>query len=138
MARKVRTNSSPSSSRTGAQALKFARCRKGTCGNDFGRAARQQEVLQKLRQKIFTPGVYLNPVDDQALVTAVSNHTQSDLTIDNLIEVGWAMEHAKSTTKFVFSTSPGGFLVDAVGSSDLLPATGNFNAMAHFVQNIFQ
>ncbi|HUC20080.1 MAG TPA: LCP family protein, partial [Candidatus Polarisedimenticolaceae bacterium] len=35
----------------GATALKYVRCRKGTCGDDFGRAARQQEVMQAIRAK---------------------------------------------------------------------------------------
>jgi LCP family protein required for cell wall assembly len=30
---------------SGQQVLAYVRCRKGTCGNDFGRAARQQEVI---------------------------------------------------------------------------------------------
>lgn len=121
----------------GAQALEYTRCRKGTCGNDFGRDARQQEVLQKLRAKIFTPAVYLNPKKDSAIVSAISANAKTDLTSDNLIEVGWALQHSKKTTNFVFSTAPGGFLSDSATSSNLVPTTGNFDAMQQYVHDVF-
>lgn len=121
----------------GALALEYTRCRKGTCGNDFGRDARQQQVLQILRQKIFTPGVYLNPVHDNAILQAIRQNAKTDLTVDNMIETGWAMEHSKKTIQFVFSTAPGGFLTSAPDSSDLIPIGGSFVPMQEYAQQIF-
>lgn len=121
----------------GATVLEYTRCRKGTCGNDFGRAARQQDVIEKLQASIARPRVYLNPTTDAALLTTVRTYSQTDLSVGNMITVGRELHGAPQTIKFVFSTSPGGFLRDIPGSSDLGPTTGNFSAIQAYVQDIF-
>jgi LCP family protein required for cell wall assembly len=122
----------------GATVLEYTRCRKGTCGNDFGRAARQQQIIGLLRDKIAKPSTYLNPAADTALLGAISNNMQTDLSVNRMIEVGFDMKHAKKTISFVFSTSPGGLLTGAGdGSSDLVPIEGDFSQMQEFTQNIF-
>jgi LCP family protein required for cell wall assembly len=122
----------------GTLALQYARCRKGTCGNDFGRAARQQDVIQKLRDKIVSPGFYLNPAADTALLAAISNNSQTDLSVNDMAKVGWEMKHATRTVSAVFSTAPGGYLRgDPAGSSDLLPTGGSFGAIQDYVANVF-
>ncbi|HEX3082110.1 MAG TPA: LCP family protein, partial [Candidatus Saccharimonadia bacterium] len=52
----------------GARVLQYVRCRKGTCGNDFGRAARQQEVIGLLKPKILDWSLVWQPVRLQKLV----------------------------------------------------------------------
>jgi LCP family protein required for cell wall assembly len=122
----------------GALALKYSRCRKGTCGNDFGRAARQQEIIQKLRDKVSTPAVYLSPTTDAALLGAVSSNSQTNMSANNLLELAWDLKGSKQTINFVLSTSPGGFLRgDPAGSSDLLPLGGDFSDIQDYVKNIF-
>lgn len=121
----------------GAQALQYTRCRKGTCGNDFGRAARQQEVIGKLRDKVSQSSTYLNPQRDAAILTALRAHSQTDLSVNNLIQLAYDMKHAKRTIRFVFNNGPGGLLTDSFSSSDLLPKGGDFSAMQDLVQNIF-
>ena len=46
----------------GSLALKYARCRKGNCGDDFGRAARQQAVTLAMRDQALKLGNILNPI----------------------------------------------------------------------------
>ncbi len=119
----------------GDMVLQYTRCRKGTCGNDFGRAARQQEVIQKLQDKIAHPGIYLNLKTDAALLTTLRTYAKTDLSANDLVGVGLAMHRATNTTKFVFSTSPGGFLTNG-GGSDLAPIGGNFSPIQHYVQTL--
>lgn len=122
----------------GTMALQYARCRKGTCGNDFGRAARQQEVLQKLKDKITQPGFYFNPAADSALLGAVSQNSQTNMSINDLVKVAWFMKNVTGTKNFVLSTSPGGLLMgDPYGSSDLLPVGGDYSAIQDKAHNIF-
>ena len=47
----------------GKTALKYIRSRnaEGEEGTDFARTARQQQLILSLKQKILTPGIYLNP-----------------------------------------------------------------------------
>lgn len=122
----------------GTMALEIARCRKGTCGLDFGRSARQQQLLQKLQQKIATPAVYLNLPRLNALSAAVNQNIKTDLSVNNMIQVGLDLHNAKRTSNLVLSTAPGGYLTGAPGSSDLVPIGGNFQAIDARVQDIFQ
>jgi LCP family protein required for cell wall assembly len=121
----------------GAQALQYSRCRKGTCGNDFGRAARQQEVITKLRDKVSQSSFYMNPKEVAGVLTALRAHSETDMSVNNLIQMGYDLHHAKQTIRFVFSDAPGGLLTDSRNSSDLLPADGDYSAMQNLAQNIF-
>jgi LCP family protein required for cell wall assembly len=112
----------------GTLALQYARCRKGTCGNDFGRAARQQEVLDLVRDKVVQPGVVLNPTKLLPVVQAIRNGVQTDMGAVQLAEFGKYWQDAKPNNpiSLVLSTSPGGYLRDIPGSSDLGPNDGTF------------
>jgi LCP family protein required for cell wall assembly len=123
----------------GTVALEYARCRKGTCGNDFGRAARQQEVLNLVRDKAVQPGVLLNPDKLLPVVKAVRNGVQTDMGAVQLAELGKYWQDAKSNSpvSLVLSTSPGGFLRDIPGSSDLGPNDGTFAEIQDKVSKIF-
>ena len=123
----------------GTVALQYARCRKGTCGNDFGRAARQQEVLNLVRDKVVQPGVVLNPTKLLPVVMAMRNNVQTDMGAVQLAELGkyWQDAKTNSPISLVLSTSPGGYLRDIPGSSDLGPVDGTFAEIQDKVSNIF-
>ena len=72
---------------TGAQALKYARCRNGSCGNDFGRAARQQQVIESIRTKILTLGVITNPQKITNIISSLGNHFKTDMRLDEMLKV---------------------------------------------------
>lgn len=123
----------------GAQALKYARCRKGTCGDDFGRALRQQQVLQAIQSKALSLGTLSDPNKLNGLINAASNNIKTDMS---LTEMQRAYELSKKVAKentynVVFSTKSNGFLKQDPTSSDLLPAAGNFDDIQAFVKNIF-
>lgn len=121
----------------GATVLEYVRCRKGTCGNDFGRAARQQDVIAKLRDRMTRPGVYLNPKTDAAILSTVRAYSQTDLSVNDMATVARQMHDAPQTANVVFSTVPGGLLTGIPGTSDLAPIGGTFSQIQAKVQNIF-
>ncbi len=123
----------------GGLALQYARCRKGTCGNDFGRAERQQEVLQQIRERAFRWQTYIDPAKLTAISVALSRSLKTDLTVDDMIEVGalWHRIPPGNSKSIVFSDAPGHFLMGVHGSSDLVPADGNFSQIQNYVSNIF-
>ncbi len=122
----------------GATALQYVRCRKGTCGDDFGRAERQQEVMQAIRTKATAAGTIANPIAVGKLIAAAGNNIETDLSVNNLMRLN---ELTKQTPKssiynVVFNTKEGGFLSQLPGS-DIVPTSGNFNDIREFVQQIF-
>lgn len=125
---------------TGTQVLAYARCRKGTCGNDFGRAKRQQEVISLLRARVVQPGFWLNPAKLSALARAMHQFVQTDMSSWQLVEFAWRWNSYSSkhpVKQLVLSTAPDGLLVDATGSSDLLPAAGDFSVIQRRIADIF-
>jgi polyisoprenyl-teichoic acid--peptidoglycan teichoic acid transferase len=123
----------------GATALEYVRCRKGTCGNDFGRAARQQEVLDLVRAKVLTWQVLLNPVKLTKIVMAVRDNVETNMSAFQMVQfvIGWNRAHNNNPVHLVYSTSPGGYLVSAGSSSDLLPIGGDFGPLQAAAQNVF-
>ncbi len=124
----------------GATALKYARCRKGTCGDDFGRALRQQEVITAIRQKAVSVETLSNPAKVNSLVEAASNNIKTDLSLRNIQRLQDITKdiNISEITNVVFSLKPNGFLVSSKTSSDLIPAGGNFEDIQKFVANIFE
>lgn len=123
----------------GTTALKYARCRKGTCGDDFGRALRQQEVLQAIRTKAMSSQTLSDPKKINALLEAVTDNIKTNMSLS---EIQRAYELAKKVpqeniTSIVFSIKPNGFLKSDPSSSDLLPSSGNFDEIKKFIANIF-
>jgi LCP family protein required for cell wall assembly len=123
----------------GAKTLKYVRCRKGTCGNDFGRAARQQEVIGLVRDKMVKLQNLINPAVLIPMVEALHKGLKTDMGTIQLLQLadGWQKAKANQPVNLVFSTAPGGYLKDASGSSDLLPQDGTFEAIQNRVKNIF-
>lgn len=124
----------------GALALKYARCRKGTCGDDFGRAMRQQEVLQAVRTKAMSMSTLANPAKLNALLGSAANNIKTDLSINNIMRLSdfsKKIGDSSQTINVVFSLEPNGFLKSSGTSSDLLPANGDFSAIQNFVANVF-
>jgi LCP family protein required for cell wall assembly len=125
----------------GARTLEYVRCRKGTCGNDFGRAARQQDVLKLVIPKISDPHLVLEPNKLKAIAQAVQKSLKTDLGPIQFLELAqaWRSGVKNAPISFVLSTAPGGYLKDdSAGSSDLLPIGGNFSKISDKIQTIFQ
>ena len=64
----------------GKTALKYARMRHDDPEGDFGRAKRQQQILQAVREKILSLPVLLNPVVTTNLLTDLGESVATDIT----------------------------------------------------------
>ncbi len=125
----------------GTTALKYARCRKGTCGDDFGRAARQQEVLTQIRTRAVSAGTILNPAKLAGLIQAAGDNINTDLSVGEMLRVNELTKDipADQFTNFVLSMEDNGFLKAAPdGSSDLVPVDATLNDLHAFVKDIFR
>lgn len=120
----------------GALALQYARCRKGTCGNDFGRAERQQEVIQAVEAKALNVSLLWHPWRLTNLEAAFRTNITTNLSTSGLIQVFNYLHQPHQTINAVFSTSPGGMLKGS-GSSDLVPIGGDYTQIQTYVQNVF-
>ncbi len=121
----------------GSMALAYTRCRKGTCGSDFGRSKRQQEMLKLVKTKLTTPSVMLNPWRITGLIKIWRMHVSTNMSVNNVIHLVWKMGHSSKTYNLVLDDSPGGYLKEAPGGSDLLPVGGNFSRIQAAANNIF-
>lgn len=122
----------------GAKALEYTRCRKGTCGNDFGRAARQQEVINLLMAKLVQPRIWLNPVRAAAVSNALRTGITTDISGPNMVRLAWAWSNKQGDPiRWVLSTAPGGLLTGSSISTDLLPAGGDYTAIQEQAASIF-
>ncbi len=124
----------------GATALKYVRCRKGTCGNDFGRAERQQEVIGLIREKVLANETILNPYRATRVSSALRNNMETTMGPSEMAHFGfvWQQAQKNSPRTLVLSTAPEGYLVQAFGSSDLLPRGGTYTQIRRAVANIFE
>ena len=78
----------------GANALAYARSRKGAGDSDFTRAARQQQILSAFRQKVTSGGSILFQIPD--LFGAVGDAIRSDVPVEQLPELAATMEEVGS------------------------------------------
>lgn len=125
----------------GATALKYARCRKGTCGDDFGRATRQQEVITAIRTKAMSTETILNPAKLTALIQTAGDNVQTDMSVQGMLRLNDLTKDIANDQiiNAVFSFEPNGFLEpDPAGSSDLLPVDSTLASIQTFAQDIFR
>jgi LCP family protein required for cell wall assembly len=118
----------------GATALKFVRCRHGLCGNDFGRASRQQQLMVALRQKALEASTLTNPLKISGLIDSVGDHVRTDFSMkemEKLAKLIKDIDVSKAPTK-VLDNSSTGLLADGAGQfpgagSVLVPKAGAFD-----------
>lgn len=126
----------------GDMALKYVRCRKGNCGNDFGRAARQQEVLIAMRAKALSLETLTNPAKIVGLLDAIGSHAKTDLSLEeiqNLTTILKDVSADKTTTKVIDDETTN--LVHSTwlhGASVVVPklGDGDFTALQDFTHEL--
>lgn len=127
----------------GAMALKFVRCRKGTCGDDYGRAHRQQSVLIGMRDQALQLGNILNPAKVSDLVSIVGDHLKTDISIEEmkrLIAIGKKINSNNIVNKVLENENDALVKNSNVGDADVvIPAagTGNYKAIQSYVRSLF-
>jgi LCP family protein required for cell wall assembly len=121
---------------TGQLALEYSRCRHdqptGDCGDDTGRAARQQQILAALRQKALSAGTLTNPLKIASLVDAVGSHVKTDLQLSDLKKLALIIKDvdpSKVINKVPQFNGPDAILTTASNSagSVLVPKAGEFD-----------
>lgn len=68
----------------GATALKYVRERHSDPEGDFGRAKRQQQVMQAVRDKVFSTGTFLNIFTLSRLLDTLGNSIKTDITPEEM------------------------------------------------------
>lgn len=127
---------------TGAQVLKYARCRKGNCGDDFGRALRQQQIVTLLQKKLLTAGVLTNPKKITDLITIAGTHLRTDAPlsdISQLFKITEKIDSAKITNAVLDDSETGLLKSVNLGAYMLIPKAGenDFSQIKIFVLSIF-
>jgi len=132
-------------SMSGTLALKYARSRHalGPEGTDFARAARQQKVIQAIKEKALSRETLFSPKKLLNIINDLSDHIQTNL---NIMEMGKLWSLSKDIKREAISTrvldnSPAGLLMDATGldgAYTLVPRAGNFNEVQYLFANIFE
>jgi len=130
---------------SGSLALKYARSRHayGPEGTDFARAARQQKVIQAIKDKALSRETLFSPRKIINIINDLSDHLHTNLS---LLEMGklWSLTKdlkKEDITSKVLDNSPAGLLMDAVGADGaytLVPRAGNFTEIQYLFNNIFQ
>ena len=127
----------------GSSALKYARCRKGNCGDDYGRAKRQQDVLVALRQKATKLNILANPAKVVEILDIVGKNVRTDLQvweIERLTQVARETDPSKITSKVLDIDTTGLVKNSQVGAASVVvpvAGIGNYSAIQAFVRSIF-
>jgi LCP family protein required for cell wall assembly len=129
----------------GRTALRYARCRKGNCGDDYGRAQRQQQVLVALKDKALSLGTLSNPSKVYKLISAIGDHAKTDLNqreIKKLLEIAKDIDTKQKIQSEVIGSGEAEDLIvsSKIGGADVLvPSLGisNFSAIQAFARELF-
>ncbi len=130
----------------GKTALKYVRERHNDPEGDFGRAKRQQQVIQAIKEKAFSTGTFLNVFALNRLLDTLGENVMTDMTLDE-------MQSFLELTKTLDTRNVTSFVVDAwkrdsllrvshlelggVRAFILVPRTGNWSEIHDVAQSIF-
>lgn len=129
----------------GETALKYARSRHayGVEGTDFARAARQQKVIQGIKDKALSAGTLLNPVKVSSLIGNIDDHIEINMKIWEIVKLWKLIQNVSEENMItrVLSNQPNGLLSDSMtaeGAYILIPRAGNFGEIQYLFANIFE
>lgn len=96
---------------SGEEALWFVRERKNLSDGDFGRAARQRDVIKAVLGKLASGGVLSDPGRFRESVTELGKNFTVDegLTNDNIIRLGWELKGVSPSDIKSFQIPTAGF-----------------------------
>lgn len=130
----------------GATALKYARMRHNDPEGDFGRAKRQQQVMQATKNKIFSTGIFLNIIAFNELLNTLGNNIKTNVSageigeflklikkldtdnINNVVLDAWKKESLLKASHVFYGN---------VSAFVLVPRVGNWSEIQEMSQNIF-
>lgn len=130
----------------GKTALKYARVRHGDPEGDFGRAKRQQQIMQAVREKAWSIPTFLNPVTLTNLLESLGDSVTTDITPEigrRLLEIGTTLDTKNINTVVLDAWKKESLLrvthVEAGGmrAFALVPRSGTWDEVENIAQNIF-
>ncbi len=130
----------------GATTLKYVRERHADPEGDFGRAKRQQQVMQAVRDKAFSTGTFLNIFTLSRLLDVLGESIKTDLTpdeIESFLSLIRTLDTKNITTVVIDAWKKESLLrvshipTPSGNAFVLLPRTGNWKEIQVLAQNIF-
>jgi len=129
----------------GELALKYARSRHayGAEGTDFARAARQQKIIQAIKDQALSAETLLNPKLVANIIGELKDNISTNMKIWEMIKLWNLTKHVQETAVIskVLSNQPNGLLMDTTGQDGaylLLPRTSNFSEVQYLFDHIFE
>ncbi len=129
----------------GETALKYARTRHDAEG-DFGRAKRQQQIMQSAKNKAFSLGTIVNPMRIAEIFDVLGDHIHTNISpneIEPFIALIKKLDTQNITTVVIDAWQPGSLLMSTRqygsggGISGLTPRTGNYKEIRERAELIF-
>lgn len=126
-------------------ALKYARVRH-VSGGDFGRAARQQQVIAAAKKKAFSLGTMANPAKITSLIDTLGDHIKTDIQlaeIPSFIDLAHKINIYQTTSKVLDAWSADSLLgsthveMGGLMAYVLVPKTKNYKQIHELSENIF-
>ena len=131
----------------GALALKYVRERHDDPRGDFGRAHRQQQVLQAMKDRAFSLRTILNPFTLNDILNSLTTHVYMDIRpdeIDNFLALAKTVDTQNITNVVVDAWRAESLLrVSHITTEDgrqmfiLVPRVGNYSEIRDTAENIF-
>lgn len=124
----------------GETALYYVRSRYST--SDFDRMRRQQQVLEAVKDKVFSLGVITNPVKVSNLLGILGRNLRTNLGLTEVKDLIGLVRNldTKNINKLVFDTAADGPLYASTseeGAYIILPKDGNFDKVQQMCRDIF-
>jgi len=129
----------------GETALKYARTRHDEDG-DFGRAYRQQQILEASRQKAFSIGTLLNVPAINNILDTLSDHLRTDIPldkIDSFLNLVGKIDTHTTINKVLDAGKPDSLMAVShvflgnVRAFILIPRTGKYDEIQELAKDIF-
>lgn len=131
----------------GATALKYVRERHADPEGDFGRAKRQQQIMQAVRDKAFSTGTFLNIVTLSRLLDALGESVKTDLTLEEMesfLSLIRTLDTKNITATVIDAWKPESLLrvshipTPSGNAFILVPRTGNWKEITQTTVHLFE
>lgn len=131
----------------GKTALKYVRLRHGDPEGDFGRAKRQQQVMQAIKNRIFSASTWLNVFALNDLFRALGENIKTDIPPNDfgaILNLAQKLDTQNVNTFVVDAWKPNSLLrathVDFGGirAFVLIPRSGNWSEIREVSEDIFE
>ena len=130
----------------GATALQYVRERHGDPEGDFGRAKRQQQVIQAVKEKLFSMDTLFNAPKLNDVLNTLGDNVTTNITFDNIdsfIKLSKQIDTQNITNVVVDAWKPNSLLkvshvqMGGTNAFILVPRVGNYSEIQDLAQNIF-